>query len=54
MDVLYGGAVNVLGAACTLSSLGAIAAIKDKEHMSASSAAAVWHTTSSPQHPAWR
>ena len=33
MDVLYGGAVNVLGAACTLSSLGAIAAIKDKEHM---------------------
>ena len=33
MDVLYGGAVNVLGAACTLSSLGAIAAIKDQEHM---------------------
>ena len=31
MDVLYGGAVNVLGAASTASSIGAIAAIKDKE-----------------------
>lgn len=31
MDVLYGGAVNVLGAASTLSSIGAIAAIKDKD-----------------------
>lgn len=30
MDVLYGGAVNVLGAACTLSSLGAVAALEDE------------------------
>ncbi len=33
MDVLYGGAVNVLGASCTLSSIGAIAAIKDNAHL---------------------
>lgn len=33
MDVLYGGAVNVLGAASTLSSLGAIAALEDREHL---------------------
>ena len=33
MDTLYGGAVNVLGAPCTLSSIGAIAAIKDKAHL---------------------
>jgi len=33
MDVLYGGAVNVLGAAATVTSLGAIAAVKDKEHL---------------------
>ena len=33
MDVLYGGAVNVLGAPCTLSSIGAIAAIKDRQHL---------------------
>ena len=31
MDVLYGGAVNVLGASCTLSSIGAVAALQDKE-----------------------
>ena len=31
MDVLYGGAVNVLGAASTASSIGAIAALKDKD-----------------------
>lgn len=30
MDVLYGGAVNVLGAPCTLSSIGAEAAIRDQ------------------------
>jgi aspartate/methionine/tyrosine aminotransferase len=29
MDVLYGGAVNVLGAASTITSIGAIAALKD-------------------------
>lgn len=33
MDVLYGGAVNILGAPCTLSSYGAIAALKDQEHL---------------------
>ncbi|PKL01571.1 MAG: pyridoxal phosphate-dependent aminotransferase [Tenericutes bacterium HGW-Tenericutes-1] len=33
MDVLYGGAVNVLGAASTVSSIGAIAALKDEEHL---------------------
>lgn len=33
MDTLYGGAVNVLGAPCTLSSIGAIAALKDKQHL---------------------
>lgn len=33
MDTLYGGAVNVLGAPCTLSSIGAIAALKDKQHV---------------------
>lgn len=33
MDVLYGGAVNVLGAPATITSIGAIAAIKDKEHL---------------------
>lgn len=33
MDTLYGGAVNVLGAPCTLSSIGAIAALKDREHL---------------------
>ncbi|MEG0179395.1 MAG: pyridoxal phosphate-dependent aminotransferase [Oscillospiraceae bacterium] len=30
MDVYYGGAVNVLGASCTLSSLGAVTALEDK------------------------
>lgn len=30
MDTLYGGAVNVLGAPCTLSSIGAIAALEDE------------------------
>ena len=30
MDVFYGGAVNVLGAPCTASTFGAIAALKDK------------------------
>ena len=29
MDVLYGGAVNVLGAACTVTTLGAVAALND-------------------------
>lgn len=33
MDTLYGGAVNVLGAPCTLSSIGAIAALRDQEHL---------------------
>jgi len=33
MDVLYGGCVNVLGAPSTLSSLGAIAALKDEVHL---------------------
>jgi len=33
MDVLYGGAVNVLGAASTITSLGAIAALKDEAHL---------------------
>lgn len=33
MDVFYGGAVNVIGASCTLSSIGAIAAVKDKAHL---------------------
>lgn len=33
MDVLYGGCVNVLGAPSTLSSLGAIAALKDEMHL---------------------
>lgn len=33
MDTLYGGAVNVLGAPCTLSSIGAIAALKDHDHL---------------------
>lgn len=33
MDTLYGGAVNVLGAPCTLSSIGAIAALKDPTHL---------------------
>ncbi len=33
MDVLYGGAVNVVGASSTLSSIGAIAAVEDKEIM---------------------
>lgn len=33
MDVLYGGAVNVLGAPCTLSSVGAVAAIEDKAYL---------------------
>jgi aspartate/methionine/tyrosine aminotransferase len=37
MDTLYGGAVNVLGAPCTLSSIGAIAAIKDKAHLAQNS-----------------
>ena len=31
MDVLYGGAVNVLGAPCTISSLAAITAVRDEE-----------------------
>jgi aspartate/methionine/tyrosine aminotransferase len=33
MDVLYGGAVNVLGASSTVGTMGAIAALKDKEHL---------------------
>lgn len=33
MDVLYGAAVNVLGASSTLSTIGAIAAIEDTEHL---------------------
>jgi len=33
MDVLYGGAVNVLGAASTITSLGAVAALNDEEHL---------------------
>ena len=33
MDVLYGGAVNVLGAASTLGSIGAVAAVKDEEYL---------------------
>ena len=33
MDTLYGGTVNVLGAPCTLSSIGAIAALRDREHL---------------------
>ena len=33
MDVLYGAAVNVVGASSTLSTIGAIAAIKDKNHL---------------------
>ena len=33
MDVLYGGAVNVMGAASTLSSLGAVTALRDEAHL---------------------
>ena len=33
MDVLYGGAVNVLGAPCTLSSIGTIAALEDRAYL---------------------
>ena len=33
MDTLYGGAVNVLGAPCTLSSIAAITALQDHEHL---------------------
>lgn len=33
MDVLYGGAVNVLGAAATVTSIGAIAALKDDDYL---------------------
>ena len=33
MDVLYGAAVNVIGASSTLSSIGAIAAIQDEDHL---------------------
>lgn len=33
MDVLYGAAVNVIGASSTLSTLGAIAAVKDKAYL---------------------
>ena len=33
MDVYYGGAVNVLGASCTLSSIGAVAALRDKAYL---------------------
>lgn len=33
MDVLYGAAVNVIGASSTLSTIGAIAAIEDEEHL---------------------
>lgn len=33
MDVLYGGAVNVLGASNTLASIGAVAALKDRNFM---------------------
>lgn len=33
MDVLYGGAVNVLGAPSTITSIGAIAALADHEHL---------------------
>ena len=35
IDVLYGGAVNVLGAPSTLSSIGALEALKDTEHLKA-------------------
>ena len=33
MDIFYGGAVNVLGAASTLSSIGAVAALNDENHL---------------------
>ena len=33
MDILYGGAVNVLGAAATVTSIGAIAALKDDDYL---------------------
>jgi len=33
MDVLYGGAVNVLGATATITSIGAIAALRDIKHL---------------------
>ena len=33
MDVYYGGAVNVLGAASTLGSIGAVAAVKDEAYL---------------------
>jgi aspartate/methionine/tyrosine aminotransferase len=33
MDVLYGGAVNVLGAASTITSLGAVTAVQDEAHL---------------------
>lgn len=33
MDIYYGGAVNVLGAATTITSIGAIQALKDEEHL---------------------
>ncbi|MDR1650364.1 MAG: pyridoxal phosphate-dependent aminotransferase [Synergistaceae bacterium] len=33
MDTLYGGAVNILGAACTLSSLAAVTALEDDTHL---------------------
>ena len=33
MDVLYGGAVNVLGAAATITSIGAVAALQDTAHL---------------------
>lgn len=34
MDIYYGAAVNVLGAAATITSIGAVQALKDKEHLS--------------------
>ena len=34
MDVYYGGAVNILGASSTASSIGAIAALEDEAHLS--------------------
>ncbi len=33
IDVLYGSAVNIIGAAATITSIGAIAALKDEEHL---------------------
>lgn len=35
MDVLYGGAVNVLGASATITSIGAVQALKEQEYLQA-------------------